>query len=56
MNATNRTKSEASALLESMTVSFVNENAERIKALAAFRKLSKNQMLKLKEEFMASLA
>ena len=56
MNATQRTEDQAAQLLESMMVSFVNENAEKIKALAAFQKLTKAEMMKLKEEFMASIA
>ena len=56
MNATQRTEDQAAQLLESMMISFVNENAEKIKALAAFQKLTKAEMMKLKEEFMASIA
>jgi hypothetical protein len=56
MNATQRTEDQAAELLESMIVSFVNQNAEKIKALAAFQKITKAEIMKLKEEFMASIA
>ena len=45
---------ESIASTETLFVSLINKNAEKIKCLAAFKTLSKQQMLKLKGEYLAS--
>jgi len=43
----------AIASTEALFVSLINNNAEKIKSLAAFKSMSKEQMLNLKSEYLA---
>lgn len=42
--------------IENLFVSNINENAEEIKAIAAFQKLSKEELRQMKREYLASIA
>lgn len=42
--------------IENLFVSNINENAEEIKAIAAFQKLSKEDLCQMKREYLASIA
>ena len=44
------------ALIEALFVEFINANAEKIKGLAAFQKLTKEELMKLEREYLASIA
>ena len=49
-----QTETHQAAELESIIVAWVNENADRIKALAAFRSLAPDEMGSLVEEFKSA--
>jgi len=50
---TTRSQTEQAALVEELTVSWVNENAERIQALSAIRQLSEEELTELINGFIA---
>lgn len=50
----NRNETQQAAILETLTVAWVNENADRIKALAAMSKMTPAEMKALVEEFKSA--
>jgi len=50
---TTRSQAEQAALIEELTVSWVNENAERIQALSAMSQLNEEEIAELIKSFIA---